>query len=166
MVETSQNDSGERNIIPATTRVGRPLGASSSPPFVGLSRFTTRQKRVLMCLSRGRTVQQAADELGMSRQRIYQIIELTRGRIAELMDDSGLTDAALIEQYLKPALNATETEFAKFGGAITDRVETVAWGPRLQALELAGKWRGLGQEKAAVVNVGIAVSVDHNDTEE
>jgi hypothetical protein len=82
------------------------------------------------------------------------------------MDDAGLTDTALVEKYLKPALNAMETEFAKFQGTITDSRDVIAWGTRLQALELAAKMRGtIGGDKQPV-NVGIAVNVLHTGGEE
>ena len=60
----------------------------------------------------------------------------------ETMEKAGLTNKGLIEKYLKPALQAEETEFAKFEGKITDSQNVVAWGPRLTALDLAFKLKG------------------------
>ena len=133
--------------------------------MVELSRFTGRQRQILGCLARGLTIQECADELGISKQRVHQVCQMTKGRVADLMDDAGLTDAALVNRYLKPALEATETEFAKFQGTITDSREVIAWGPRLQALELAAKMRGtIGGDKAQV-NVGLAVRIQHVGSE-
>jgi hypothetical protein len=55
------------------------------------------------------------------------------------MDEIGLTDRALIENYLVPLLNAKETKFFKDG---EKRINVPALGIRHTALDTAFKLRG------------------------
>jgi hypothetical protein len=58
-----------------------------------------------------------------------------RGRVADLLDNAGLSEQVGIEMYLKPALEATETIYAQKNGKFRDKREVIAWGPRLTALK-------------------------------
>ena len=109
-------------------------------------KFTQRQLALLRNLTKGMSVADAARKAGYSdlhpNQSGYQALQVIAKGMPEVMEKHGLTDDALIDKYLHPALEAEETEFAKFEGKITDEVNVVAWGPRLTALDLAFRLKG------------------------
>ena len=123
---------------------------SSSPQFPRIPRgqrtLTTRQTKLVYNLSKGMTLEQAGIASGYSKrsaaQCAFQALEAIREKMPQILDKAGLTDYALVERYLKPALEAQETEFAKFEGQITDSRDVIAWGPRLQALDMAFNLKG------------------------
>ena len=140
------------------------LPSSETIPTISIQRLNPRQRKVLACLAEGKTLEQTGKELGVSRQRIWEMLESIKGRATELMDEYGITEAALIQNYLLPALNAEETEFAKFQGAITDSRNVVAWGPRLQALELAARIRGMVGTESKTVHANISIAIENIGT--
>src|SRR6266852_2465931 len=73
-------------------------------PPIPIARLTPRQRRVVASLAAGKTLVEIGDELNISRQAVWQMIEAIKGRASELMDEFGITEAALVNQYLKPAL--------------------------------------------------------------
>ncbi len=66
------------------------------------------------------------------------------GRVADLPDNAGLSASKQvgIEMYLKPALEATETIFARKDGKFKDKREVVAGHPRIAALRFEWIYRG------------------------
>jgi len=108
--------------------------------------LTPRQKKLAENLLKGKSRKEAAIRAGYSaknpRQSAHQALEAIRLKMPQLMDKVGLTDTKLLTKYLQPALEAKETEFAKFEGKITDSVDVIAWGPRLTALDIAFKLKG------------------------
>jgi DNA-binding CsgD family transcriptional regulator len=105
--------------------------------------LTPRQRRVIGRLAEGKTLEQIGDEMKLSRQRVWQILGTAKGRASELMDEFGLSEAALITKYLLPALGAEETKFFQKDGEVKECHDVIAWGPRLQALELAARIKGM-----------------------
>lgn len=112
-----------------------------------LKPLSHRERALLKNLSKGMSITDAALQSGYSKKYAgqcgSQAIENIRIKAPQLLAKHGLDDDTLIEKYLKPALEANETEFAKFEGKITDSREVIAWGPRLQALDMTAKIRGL-----------------------
>jgi hypothetical protein len=108
--------------------------------------LTAKEAAFVKYLTKGKTQADAARLAGYSekapRQAGYQALRHIREKMPQLLDKAGLTDEAVIDKYLRPALEAEETEFAKFEGKITDRVNVVAWGPRLTALDMLYKLKG------------------------
>lgn len=92
------------------------------------------------------SVSEAAVKAGYTdqapRQAGHQALEQIRAKMPELLDSKGLTDDALIDKYLRPGLEAQETEFAKFEGKITDSRDVIAWGPRRDFLDMTFKLKG------------------------
>ena len=131
------------------------------PGLVRISKLTHKQRTVLGALVKGMTPKEIAETLDVGRGTVYGIIDKIKGKMPELMDEAGLNDAALVEQYLKPALSAMTTEFAKSDGRITDSRDVIAWGPRLQALEMALKLKGAFKEKDNNIQNNIQVVVEH-----
>jgi len=72
----------------------------------------------------------------------WQALESIRHKMPEVLDEHGLTDCALIEKHLLPALEAQETKFVQRGGKITDQMNVVAWSARLRALDLVFRLKG------------------------
>jgi hypothetical protein len=105
--------------------------------------LSSRQHAFLKAYAKGKTLKQAAIETGYSKKNAdqsgYQALKAIKVRAADLMDEMGLTDRALIENYLVPLLNAKETKFFKGGDK---RINVAALGIRLAALDTAFKLRG------------------------
>jgi hypothetical protein len=82
-------------------------------------KLTTRQQAFVKELAQGKTLTQAAKTAGYTdknpAQAGYQALAQLRGRVPELLERHGLGEEVLIEKYLLPLLEATETKF--FNGA-------------------------------------------------
>lgn len=108
--------------------------------------LTPQQRKLLKGLAKGMTITDAALEAGYSEKYAGQVgsqaLESIRRRMPEILDKHGLTDDALVEKYLKPALEAHETKFAQKDGIFTDEKDVIAWNPRLTALDMAFNLRG------------------------
>jgi phage terminase small subunit len=127
--------------------------------------LTPQQRNLLKGLAKGMSITDAARAAGYSDKYAGQVgsqaLESIRRRMPELLDKHGLTDDALVENYLKPALEAMETEFAKFEGKITDSIDVIAWSPRLTALDMAFNLRGSYAQKEDLNVNGPIVIINH-----
>ena len=105
--------------------------------------LSSRQHAFLKAYAKGKTLKQAAIEAGYSKtnadQSGYQALKAIKGRAADLMDEIGLTDRVLIENYLVPLLEAKETKFFKDGDK---PISVAALAIRHAALDTAFKLRG------------------------
>jgi hypothetical protein len=132
-------------------------------------KLTPQQKLLVKKLAEGMSITEAARAAGYADngyvgQLGSQALEAIRLKMPEVLERHGLTDDSLVENYLKPALKAEETEFAKFEGRITDQRNVVAWGPRLQALDIAFNLKGSYAPKVAAGSstaIAIKVIVEH-----
>lgn len=128
-------------------------------------RLSIQQRNLVKGLMKGMTITEAAVTAGYSdknpAQSGSQALDSIRLKMPEVLDRAGLTDEVLIEKYLRPALVANDTEFAKFEGKITDQVEVVAWSPRLTALDMAFNLKGsyAPKQTANTTNLGIGFKV-------
>jgi hypothetical protein len=108
--------------------------------------LNNRERILLKSLAAGKTYADAARDAGYSerslRQSGFQAFQSIRRKMPEVLERKGFTDDAVVDNYLRPALEAEETEFAKFEGKITDQVNVVAWGPRLEALDMLFRLKG------------------------
>lgn len=112
-------------------------------------KLTPQQKSLVKNLTKGMSITDAAIKAGYSdSSRITagqcgsQALENIRLKMPEVLDKYGLTDESLIENYLKPLMNAEDTEFAKFKGNISDERNVIAWGPRATGLDMAFNLKG------------------------
>ena len=133
-----------------------------------MAKLSHQQRALVKNLIKGMTITDAALAAGYSEkcpgQAGHQALEAIKRKMPDILDNHGLTDETLIEKYLKPALEATETEFAKFEGKITDQCEVVAWSPRLTALDMAFNLKGNYAPKddnRPELNVGVKVVIEH-----
>ena len=105
--------------------------------------LSSRRHAFLKAYATGETLKQAAIEAGYSKKNAdqsgYQALKAIKVRAAGLMDEMGLTDRALIENYLVPLLDAEETKFFNEG---KKRINVAALGIRHAALDTAFKLRG------------------------
>jgi len=131
-------------------------------------KLTPQQKLLVKGLVKGLSITDAAKEAGYSEKYAGQVgsqaLENIRLKMPEVLERHGLTDDSLVENYLKPALQATETKFAQFEGAFTDEREVLAWGPRLTALDIAFNLKGSYAPKPSATQntaIGIKVIVEH-----
>ena len=124
-----------------------------------------RQKKVVKARAEGKTYKESGIVAGYpaknAAQSAYQAMKGLRGRVADLLDNAGLSEQVGIEMYLKPALEATETIFAQKDGKFRDKREVVAWHPRLAALrtlfELHGSYAPRDPKEAAQFGVKVVV---------
>jgi len=127
------------------------------------ARLTPRQRQLIYYLTEGMTLTEAGERAGYAPGSANAALTGIKEKMPAIMDRLGLADEVLIEKYLMPLLVAEETEFAKFEGEITDRVNVAANGIRLGALELAFKIKGrLTPEPAgAMDDHSITVNIVH-----
>jgi hypothetical protein len=85
----------------------------------------------------------------------------TRKRLLAAMDTFGMTDVALVRDYLLPLLNATKTEFAKHEGRITDSVEVADNSTRLSSLDMALKLKGAYPKAEADVAAHLNITINN-----
>ena len=110
----------------------------------------------------GESKSQIAKDLSIARNTVARILseaELSNFNIPALLERHGITGDVLIEKYLKPGLDAMQTEFAKFKGKIMDSADVIAWGPRLQALEMTLKLLNAYPREDAEKNAGVTFNV-------
>jgi hypothetical protein len=111
-------------------------------------KLTHRQKKLLKALPGAPSVADAARQAGYSPKRAdqsgYQALKQIAGNesILDLLKRHGLDDDRVIEEYLVPLLNATETKFFVHKGKVTSQREVVAWGPRAKGLDTLSMIRG------------------------
>jgi hypothetical protein len=110
-------------------------------------KLTPQQRALVKHLLAGKTITDSARLAGYADngyvgQMGSQALEAIRRKMPEVLDAHGLTDEVLIEKYLKPLMNAEETEFAKFEGKITDERNVIAWEPRKSGLDMAFNLKG------------------------
>jgi len=122
--------------------------------------LSSRQNAFLKAYAKGKTLKQAAIEAGYSKKNAdqsgYQALKAIKVRAADLMDDIGLTDRALIENYLVPLLNAKETKFFNEGKR---RINVPALGIRHTALDTAFKLRGSYAQRKEAEQFGNTVVI-------
>ena len=99
----------------------------------------------------------------VTTQRIAQIESQIEAKTRDVMDRVGLRDIELIENCLKPALVANEIRFFPMAtDADPTHIEertTVAWGPRLRALDVAFQLRGSYPPRNANLEIGVELSL-------
>ena len=127
------------------------------------AKLTDQQRKLIKNLVKGMSITDAAKKAGYSEKYAGQVgsqaLENIRLKMPEVLEKAGLTDERLVEDYLKPALQATETKFAQFEGRFTDEREVLAWGPRLTALDLAFNLKGSYAPKPQQNNTAVAIQV-------
>jgi phage terminase small subunit len=98
--------------------------ASRSITAKGKRRPNARQAALLKNLMKGMSLTNAARKAGYSQKRPgqsgYQALNQMAQSTPEVMERQGLTNEALIEKYLRPALEAQETKFFAFKGVVKD----------------------------------------------
>lgn len=96
--------------------------------------MSPRETKLLKALRSGKTLTDAAIDAGyasgtraLASQSGHQALRNLQRRMPEILDDMGLTQEAVVEKYLMPLLDATETKFFPFRKTVKDRdgVETV-----------------------------------------
>jgi hypothetical protein len=109
-------------------------------------KISDQNAEFLLHVMDGMTLTEAAKATGFAPQRARYmgsvIMKKLRERMAFDLEYSGLTNHAIIEKYLKPALEATTTKFGFNRGVVMDERTVIDWGARLQALDVLCKLKG------------------------
>jgi len=124
-----------------------------------------RQQKFVKTLAKGASLTDAAIEAGYSSrnpgQSGFQALRQIRGRVPDLLEKHGLGEEMLIENYLKPLLEAEETVFFQKDGKVGQRVNVAALGIRHSALrtafELHGSYAPRDPKEAAQFGVKVIV---------
>jgi phage terminase small subunit len=105
--------------------------------------LTEKQQKYMKALCKGMGQSQAWRAAGYASVGAgYHSTKLLRERIQKAFFEAGLTPEGYIHKHLLPALDAKQTEFAKFEGKITDREDTINWTARLKAMEIVKDMAG------------------------
>jgi hypothetical protein len=129
----------------------------------GRKPLTTRQRALVKELSKGqKSAKDAAIAAGYApthaRQQAHQVINRIKKKWPELLDEAGITDRALIDKNILPALEATETKVFHHDGKIIYSKPLVAHDVRLRATDLVLKLKGAYPTKEQQqANVGVRV---------
>ena len=107
-------------------------------------RHNPRRTKLLKLLAQNLTLTAAAEKAGYScKQAAHRALSDAKGKFSEVMELHGLTDSAIIYDYLLPAMQAEETKFFAHEGEVVSERNVIAWGVRVNALALAAKLKGL-----------------------
>ena len=94
----------------------------------------------------------------------------TRKRLTSTMEVFGLTDAALVRDYLIPLMNATKVEYYAKDGIVTDERIVEDNGTRKDTLRMAFQLKGAFPKEQgdgpSHLNITIANTIDVNKTED
>lgn len=75
-------------------------------------------------------------------QAAHRALKTIGMRFESYLEKHGMTDDYLAEKCLRPALEAMQTKFFSKKGVVIDTREVVAWGPRIQTLDMVFKIKG------------------------
>ena len=128
----------------------------------GRKPLTTRQRSLVKELCKGQSAKDAAIAAGYAptyaRQQACQAINRIKKKWPELLDEAGITDDALIDKNILPALEATETKVFHHNGKVTYAKPQVAHDVRLRATDMVLKLKGAYPTKEQQqADVGIKV---------
>jgi hypothetical protein len=122
------------------------------------------QRKFVKALFKGETLAEAAIESGYKgeypKQAGYQALKTIRARMPEVLEKLGLGPEPVITKYLLPALDAKETQFFSWKGDVCDEREVIAWGPRIQAMELWARLAGAIQNGKIDVSGEVKHGID------
>jgi len=128
-----------------------------------LPKLTPRQSRFAKAFMKSRTLREAALAAGLSpknpRQSGSQMLKQLQAKVPEMMDQHGLSVPSLIDNYLRPLLNATQTKFAQDEGEFTDFVDVEDNDIRERALDKAFRLHGAYAPRDGETPGGIGVKV-------
>jgi hypothetical protein len=102
-----------------------------------------RRRAQLKRVINGESAKEASLAVGYKTARSgYNALADTRKRLVTVMDHYGLTEQALIRDYLMPLLNATQTKFFAKDGIVMDERIVEDNDTRESALHMTWKLRG------------------------
>jgi hypothetical protein len=134
----------------------------------GRKPLTTRQRAFIKELSKGQSAKDAAIAAGYAptyaRQQGHQAINRIKKNCAELFDEAGITDRALIDKNILPALEARVTKAFNHPGKVIYSKPLPAHDIRLRATEMVLKLKGAypaAEQQHA--NVGVRRDPDGQD---
>jgi hypothetical protein len=105
--------------------------------------LTAKQKKLIKAMIKAETFTEAAEIAGYSdRSNAHHALTNIQEKMPELLDRMGLTDEAMVEQHLKPGLNAMETKFFADKGIVLQQKNVIAWGERRGYLDMFWKLKG------------------------
>lgn len=103
---------------------------------------TPRQSKLIAGIVEGKSTRQAALDAGYTQHTAAHPDELLSTEAVRVGLARLIAPLEKIAQRVNEGLDAEITEFAKFEGRITDRVNCVDFGQRLKYAELAARFKG------------------------
>lgn len=105
--------------------------------------LTLKQKKLVKALPNSESIAEAGRKAGYSgRDSAHTAMKTVREKMPGLMDRLGLTDEALVNNYLRPGLDAMKTEFFADKGVVIETRDVISWGDRRGFLDMAFKVKG------------------------
>ena len=133
----------------------------SSQPKSKKRRLTQREKKLLLCLSKGMTFREAGIKAGYTAnspaQSAHNSLRNIEKKAPDLFERHGLGDDAFIKLHLLPALRAKETKFFAHEGVVKDQREVIAWGPRTAMIALTARLKGMISDSGEGGNTSIKI---------
>jgi hypothetical protein len=158
---------------------GRPRADGIAHP-VEEQKFLPREIALIKALTAGSTIAEAYKAAGYTGQNAnkagWEILERIRRKAPDIMNRVGLNQENLINDYLKPMLNATEVKVFKQNGMVVKDEDgnekmspgeiiysdpLVAWEPRRAALDMSfrlhGSYAKTGEDPGSVTNNNLTI---------
>lgn len=98
--------------------------------------------KILAGMLEGKNMREAIVAAGLDISRGTNIVHTLRDHLAVVLEDEGLTNTSIVREYLRPALDATETQFFSKDGIVCDERTIINWQARLNALNVLLRLKG------------------------
>lgn len=121
---------------------------ATSQPAKGKKRregqkLTAKEKKLIKALPQVDSVAEAGRAAGYSdRKAAHRALANVQEKMPNLMNRLGLTDEYLVDQCLRPGLQAMKTEFFADKGIVMETRDVISWGDRRGFLDMAFKVKG------------------------
>ena len=120
-----------------------------------------RLAKVLRSMGRGDTLTKASKKAGYSCvQAASNAIRRAKEKMSDVLDRHGLTDDALVKDYLRPLMKANEVQFFQHQGIVLDKRVVPALGIRSGALDMALKLKGSYPKNGDDKHNGNGINID------
>ncbi len=108
-------------------------------------RFTPKQQKLIKAIPSADTQKEAGEIAGYKHpESTHRALQAIKERMPDVMDRIGLSDEAVLNNHLKPLLDATKKERVHFMGSLTATYTDPDNSTRMQALNAWARLKGHG----------------------